>query len=243
MDKRRTARYKRRIQLRFWSQDDRNPRKGFTQNVSVSGMFVSTNAPYKPGTRVFLEVPYGQEKLVLQAEVRYAARVDPALQKVKPSGMGVRLLRVDEVMSEVLKIKSAGVVEVEEKPESAAEVAIEEVSDLEGSVFPIIFETAHDLANSYERDIKYGGLFIASQEPAEKDDMVVLEFRFGWDTEQVVQVQAQVVKKFASAEGSLAGEAVSGMGVAFSDPSDVMSQFGNVFSALDQSHSQNRGDD
>lgn len=233
MDNRKAPRYKRRIQLRFWSQDDRNPRKGFTQNVSVMGMFVSTNAPYKPGTRVFLEIPSGQEKLVLQAEVRYSARVDPALHKIKPSGMGVRLLKVQEVMAEVLKLKSAAIEEVEE-PEATSEVAAEEGPGLEGEVYPITFNTPHDLANSYERDIKYGGLFVASTEPAEKDEKVILEFRFGWDHDQIVQVQAQVVKKFASAEGSTAGEAVSGMGVAFSDPAEVMTRFSDVFSALAQ---------
>ena len=87
MDKRKVPRFKRRIQLRFWSLDDRNPRKGFTHNVSVAGMFIASTAPFKPGTRIFVEVPSGSEKLVLQAVVRYAARVDPVLQKVKPSGM------------------------------------------------------------------------------------------------------------------------------------------------------------
>ena len=242
MDKRRAARYKRRIQLRFWSHDDRNPRKGFTQNVSVSGMFVSTNQPFKPGTRVFLELPSGQDKLVLQGEVRYSARVDPVLQKVMPSGMGVRLLRVDEVMAEILKIKSASAAVVElEATEAADETAgTEEPEDhgLEGGVFPTTFETPHDLATSYERDIKYGGLFVPSSEPADQDAKVIIEFRFGWDVEQIVQVQALVVKKFASAEGSVAGEAVSGMGVAFSDPADVMAQFSAVFSALDRGDNQ-----
>ena len=97
MDKRKTPRFKRRIQLRFWSLDDRNPRKGFTHNVSVAGMFVASSAPFKPGTRIFVEIPTTTEKLVLQAEVRYAARVDPMLQKVKPSGMGIRFLTVEEL--------------------------------------------------------------------------------------------------------------------------------------------------
>lgn len=222
------------MQLRFWSMDDRSPRKGFTQNVSVSGLFVSTNAPFKPGTRIFVEVPSGQEKLVLQGEVRYSARVDPALQKVKPSGMGVRLLRVDEVMSEVLKIETQNIKEIEVVASGSKAIQpVEEEPGLDGDVFQVSFETPHEMANSYERDIKYGGLFVPAAEPAEQDEKVVIEFRFGWNSEQLVQVQAQVVKKFASAEGSIAGETVSGMGVAFSDPADVMTQFTNVFSSLD----------
>lgn len=247
IDKRTVPRYRRRIPVQFWGQDDQTPRKGFTQNVSVKGMFVSTNAPFKPGTRIFLEISSTKEKMVLQAEVRFAARVDPALQRVMPSGMGVRLLRVDEIMAEILKLKSAGIEVVDEgegtpAPEAAPEEAVEERPEPEGAVFSITYDTAHDLANSYERDIKYGGLFVASAEPAEQDEPVTIEFRFAWDSDQIVQVQAQVVKKFASAEGSVMGEAVSGMGVAFSDPTDVMTQFSNVFSALEQTHTQG-GDD
>lgn len=237
MDKRKVPRYKKRIALRFWGVDDKNPRKGFTQNVSVIGMFVSTATPFRPGNRVFLEVPSGQDKLVLQAEVRYSARVDPALQRVMPSGMGVRLLRVDEIMSELLKLKASGV-EVIEEPRPIGAVTPAKPVEPEGPVFPITYKTHHDLTMSYERDIKFGGLFIASAEPAEQNDKVTIEFRFAWDDAQVVQVEAFVVKKFASAEGSVMGESVSGMGVAFSDPAEVMSQFKNVFSALEQAGKQ-----
>jgi Tfp pilus assembly protein PilZ len=244
MDKRTVPRYRRRIALHFWSQDDKTPRKGFTQNVSVVGMFVSTNAPFKPGTRIFLEIPSGKDKLVFQAEVRFSARVDLALQRVKPSGMGIRLLRVDEVMGELLKLKAAAVEVIAEKPKpkAAAVASPDELSVPAHEVFPISFATPRDLVNSYTRDIKYGGLFIASPEPAEQDEPVVVEFRFAWDESQVIQVQAQVVKKFALAEGSVTGEAVSGMGVAFSDLSDVMTRFAEVISDLEKRPRQDAED-
>lgn len=232
MDKRKTPRYKRRIQLRFWSADDRNPRKGFTHNVSVAGMFIASTSPFKPGTRIFVEIPTTAEKLVLQAEVRNAARVDPMLQKVKPSGMGIRFLAVEELMAELLKLKKSPTDKEIEPEEVAAEA--EESQELQGPVIPVKFATPHDLANSYERDIKYGGLFIPTAEPVEEDDKVTVEFRFEWDASTAVRVQASVIKKFAAAEGSATGETVSGVGVAFSDPTSVTTQFTNVMSGLDQ---------
>lgn len=232
MDKRKTPRYKRRIQLRFWSADDRNPRKGFTHNVSVAGMFIASTSPFKPGTRVFVEIPTTAERLVLQAEVRNAARVDPMLQKVKPSGMGIRFLAVEELMAELLKLKKSSTDKEIEPEEVAAEA--EESQELQGPVIPVKFATPHDLANSYERDIKYGGLFIPTAEPVEEDDKVTVEFRFEWDASTAVRVQASVIKKFAAAEGSATGETVSGVGVAFSDPTSVTTQFTKVMSGLDQ---------
>ena len=234
MERRKGPRYKRRIQIDFWSEDDRNPRKGFTQNLSLNGLFVATNAPFKPGTRVFLEIPSGNDQLLLRGEVRYSARVDPALQKVKPSGMGVRLLPVEELMSELLKLKQTAA----ETVSSSKEIDLAEADaepEPKGPLFPVTYQTQRDLVRSYERDIKYGGLFVPAQEPAMKDETVVIEFRFGWDDLRTVRVEATVVKKFAAAEGSIAGEAVSGMGVAFVDPKDVTRQFEQIFATLDES--------
>lgn len=233
MDKRKTPRYKRRIQLRFWSLDDRNPRKGFTHNVSVSGMFIASNAPFKPGTRVFVEIPTSTEKLVLQAEVRNAARVDPMLQKVKPSGMGIRFLTVEELMAELLKLKKSPASE-EKEEKSGEETEVEEREELQGQILTVTFATPHDLATSYERDIKYGGLFVPTRDSVEEEDKVVVEFKFDWDAGLAVRVQASVIKKFAAAEGSATGEAVTGVGVAFSDPTSVTTQFSKVMSSLDQ---------
>lgn len=231
MDKRKSPRYKRRIQLRFWSLDERKPRKGFTHNVSVSGMFIATNAPFKPGTRILVEIPTTVEKLTLQAVVRYAARVDPILQKVKPSGMGIWFLTVEELMGELLKLKKPSTVVEKEDGEDAE---VEESQELQGPVLTVAFATPHHFANTYERDIKYGGLFVPTAESVEEDDKVVLEFRFEWDPSLTVQVQANVIKKFAAAEGSATGEAVSGVGVAFSDSTDVTTKLSNVISGLDQ---------
>lgn len=234
MERRKGPRYKRRIQIDFWSEDDRSPRKGFTQNISLNGLFVTTNAPFKPGTRVFLEIPSGNEQLLLRGEVRYSARVDPALHKVKSSGMGVRLLPVEELMAELLKLKQTAV----ETISSSKEIDLAEPEPEPkptGPVFSVTYQTPRDLAGSYERDIKYGGLFVPAKDPATKDEKVVIEFRFSWDDLRTVQVEATVVKKFAAAEGSVAGEAVSGMGVAFVDPKDVIRQFERIFATLDES--------
>lgn len=237
MDKRKVPRYRRRVPLRFWSQDDKEPRKGFTQNISVAGMFVSTNSPFKPGTRVLLEIPSGRDRVLLQAEVRFAVRVDPILQRVRPSGMGVRLLRTDEVMKELLKLKKAdpeAPVTVQ-PPAATEEKEAEKPESTAAEVFPLTFDTPHDLVTSFERDIKFGGLFVAAPDPPDQDEGVMLEFRFAWDEDLSLRVEALVVKKFAAAEGSVAGEVMSGMGVAFSDPADVMKRFQDVIASLDGS--------
>ena len=233
MQKRIAQRFKRRLRLRFWSLEDKTLRSGFTQDVSVTGMFICTNSPLSSGTRIAIEVPLGSEKIQLQGEVRRALRVDPVLRMVKTAGMGVRLLKVEEVMVEVLRLKKAVEEEVEEGEiafETAAEKAEESTGEL--TVFPVYYDSPYDLAISFSRDIKHGGLFVATSEPAEREDKVILEFLFDWDPEHRVSVQVQVVKKFVAAEGSATGEQVTGMGVAFSEPAEVIAQFGEIVAGL-----------
>jgi hypothetical protein len=235
MDKRKDSRYKRRISLQFWSVQDTRPRKGFTQNLSVRGVFVATNAPFKPGTRVFLEVPSGKGSVVLQGEVRYSARVDPALQKVKPSGMGVRLIRTEELMAELLKLKSSGLpIESEVDPADEDAAATAPDSSSAARTYPVTFESPQDFSRSFERDISFGGLFLPADEPANRDETVTVEFRFAWAPDLVVRIEALVVKRFTSAEGSAGGESVSGMGVAFADPTAVIKRFEQARDQLDQ---------
>ena len=195
-------------------------------------LFIASSAPFKPGTRIFVEIPSSSEKLILQAEVRYSARVDPRLHKVKPSGMGIRLLTVAELMADLLKLKKQPTDEVE-KTGGDAETA--DSQELQGPVLTVTFASPRDLAITYERDIKHGGLFVPTADSVEEDDKVVVEFRFDWDAGLAVQVQASVIKKFAAAEGSASGETVSGVGVAFSDPTSVVTQFSNVMLGLDES--------
>ena len=140
-----------------------------------------------------------------------------------------------ELMAELLKLKTSGV-----PTEGEAEPVDAEVSDsvAESSaaeaVYPVTFESPHDFVRSFERDIRFGGLFLPADEPADQDETVTLEFRFGWESELVVRVEALVVKRFMSAEGSTSGESVSGMGVAFVDPAEVISRFEQVRERLAQ---------
>lgn len=235
MQRRAAQRFKRRLQLRFWSLEDKTPRNGFTQDISVTGMFICTNSPFRSKTRVAIEMPVGGDKIQLQGEVRHARRVDPVLRKVKNSGMGIRLLKVEEVMSEVLRLRKAltMVAEGGENPVGNAEPRALRASRA-ATVFPVSFASANELARSFNRDLRHGGLFVATPTPAERNERVRLEFRFDWDPDKRISVEAQVVKRFVAAEGSATGEQVTGMGVAFSDPAEVIARLSEILSSFRQ---------
>ena len=233
MDKRGGRRYKRRLQLRFWDIEDEVQKAGFTQNVSLEGMFICTGSPAKPGTRIVIEVHEKEKTYTLHGVVRHSARVDPVLQKVRPSGMGVRLIKTEELMAALLKINGVSKnVEDQEPPEVEGLEEVEETAD-EARVVAMTFGTPQEFLNCFERDLKFGGIFVPVDDLPEQDEFVTIEFQFKWDRELKVGVAAQVVKIFEAAEGTAMGETVTGVGVAFTDPADAIRHLEEVVGFLE----------
>ena len=232
MNKRKGTRLKRRIQLKFWNLEEEVMKSGFTFNVSLTGIFICTNSPFKPKTRIGIELGQKGQKFQVQAVVRHAARVDPLLQKVKPSGMGVRLIRTEELMAEMLGTDKDATPEKEVVGEEAdsTEGEVEEVGtqpvkdDDAATSYSMNFVSPRELATCFERDLKFGGIFVPTSSLPEGDE-VVIEFLFDWSDYSRVKVPAQVVKRFEAAEGTALGEKVTGIGVAFSDPEGAMTEF------------------
>lgn len=90
MERRQTKRKARRVQVKFWGAQDTEPRSGYTINVSPTGLFVGTNRPLPPGRKVRLSITLSEREVQLDGTVVHAARVSPLLQRLRPSGMGVR---------------------------------------------------------------------------------------------------------------------------------------------------------
>lgn len=98
----RKKRFARRLQVRFWIPGDDQPRSAYTTNVSTTGMFVCTGSPAAPGDRVRIEVLDETNSFMVEGVVVHAARVSPLLRKLRDSGMGVRFLRVDELIGAIV---------------------------------------------------------------------------------------------------------------------------------------------
>lgn len=93
MERRQAKRKACRVQVKFWDDADAQPRSGYTINVSPTGLFVGTNRPLPPGRKVRLSIVLDEEEVQLEGTVVHAARVSPLLQRLRPSGMGVRFDR------------------------------------------------------------------------------------------------------------------------------------------------------
>jgi Tfp pilus assembly protein PilZ len=116
MSRRRAARRARRVQIHFWRQGEPTPYVGYTTNISMTGMFVATNSPVAPGTRIRAEVVDRDRGFMVEGVVAHARKVRAELARVTQSGMGVRFLSVEELVRELIP---AAYGQTEEIPQNA----------------------------------------------------------------------------------------------------------------------------
>jgi len=67
-------------------------RTAFTNNVSLSGLFLRTNMVYRPGTTIQLELVFPEESIGLWAQVIWSKKVPPQLAQTLHCGMGIRFI-------------------------------------------------------------------------------------------------------------------------------------------------------
>lgn len=92
-DKRDIRRIKKRISIRFGVE--KADRVAFTEDVSMTGMFIKTPNVATPNSKIILEfeLPDGS-RVEIEARVMWAKKVPQNLfHLVKKSGMGIRFLR------------------------------------------------------------------------------------------------------------------------------------------------------
>ena len=91
-DNQNNVRHKKRLTVHFGLEV--SSRVAFTENVSLTGMFIRTPNIYPPNTRIKIEFELANNKVELEARVMWAKQVPQNLfHLVKKSGMGVRFLR------------------------------------------------------------------------------------------------------------------------------------------------------
>jgi hypothetical protein len=91
-DKRDIERHKKRLTVRFGIEEAN--RVAFTEDISITGMFIKTPNICPPNTKIRIEFEIANMKVELEGRVMWAKKVPQNLfHLVKKSGMGIRFLR------------------------------------------------------------------------------------------------------------------------------------------------------
>jgi Tfp pilus assembly protein PilZ len=203
---RRTARrFARRAQVRFWVHGDEQPRTAFINDISTTGVFVTTAYPVPRGTEIRIEIIDGAVSYTVEAVVARRVWVAPDLRRLGPSGMGARFLSPDELV-ERLRQRSAGRVEGAKQRENHYLIALDD---------------DRELLQTYASDLEMGGLFIPTDSPPPLNREIKVDFRFP-ETNEVSSFPARVVQRVTPEQG---GETLrAGMAVVFEDPRAVLTK-------------------
>lgn len=179
-DRRRARRVRNRLKLRFWA--DGLEARGFTHDVSVTGLLIETTAAVEIGTRlhVELELPddyrYFGEVMVVRKKV-----IPRQAQSVYKPGLGVRMIGLVEALKEATSPRS---VDAQAPP----------------SVLRVDLRDRRALQEVYDRDVKHGALKVETPRIPEPDDVVSVTLQLP-DPHGSIEVIGIVVSKVPELPG------------------------------------------
>jgi hypothetical protein len=223
---------------------------GYTTNISTSGMFLATNSPQPPGTRLRIEVLEGDRGFIVEGVVAHARKTRSDLMRLTQPGMGIRFLAVEELVRELIPIIPGETEEIPQEPAasrpmtqsvappSAAPAPVGPASSpaprlIDGSgAFSMGFLGPNEFLEVYQRDIVNGGLFVSTRYPGRLQETVRIELRPPVPGAASVFLSARVVQRFEPQEGSFGPNLLSGMGVEILDLPAVLAELRPVVEKL-----------
>jgi hypothetical protein len=223
MPNRISPRRPRRVQVQFWKRGEPHAYPGYTTNISLTGMFIGTNSPLPPGTRLRVEVLEGNRGFMVEGVVAHARKVRGEMVRLSQPGMGVRFLSVEDLVRELVPSGYGH----EDLPAQAeplpplAEGAVEPepipTPREGGGTFAIHFLNPGEFLEVYRRDIMNGGLFVSTRFPGRLQETVNVELHPPFPNARPVLVRARVVQRFEPSGDSLGPNLLAGMGVELLD--------------------------
>lgn len=255
MNRRVSVRHPRRVQVAFWKQGEPgHSHSGYTANISVTGMFVCTNTPLARGSRVRIEVLDPERGFIVEGIVTHAIKTPAQLQSVRQSGMGIRMLRVEELIANFLEggvrhqqamSSQSAMAAVAPSPMArpsepaapdvvppAARVAEpppgRAVAAPVERIYSVVFTAPEQFLVAYRRELQNGGLFVPAEEPAARDAQVLVRLHLPREDMAPLLLPARVVQTYAPH----LNHGVGGMVVEFENPDAAAKKIDGVFAIL-----------
>jgi Tfp pilus assembly protein PilZ len=195
----------RRAEVRFWVHGDDTPRVAFINDISTTGLFITTAYPLPRGTEIRVEIHDEKAIYTVEAVVTRRVWVAPDLRRLGPSGMGARFMSPEELV-ERLRARDAGRVSGAKQREDH---------------YLIVLDDDRELLKTYADDLELGGLFIPSEAPPALNRDIVVDFKFP-DCDEVSSFKARVVQRIPPQN---VGESLrAGMAVVFDQPNAVVAR-------------------
>jgi hypothetical protein len=221
MNRRRSERVSKRVEVQFWQLGEKIQR-GYSTNISAKGMHIATASPLPPRSRLRIEVLHGDRGFLIEGVVAHRRAVPQELMKVTPPGMGVRFLSPDELIREIFPLEGALAPPPPAGEPEPAGTALDAPHPEEMRTFSVRFASAKDFLGVYERDIVNGGLFVGTSRPGRMRELVRIELHPPGPAAAPILLPARVVQRFEPKPGS--GAILVGMGVELLDLPETLTR-------------------
>ncbi len=124
-------------------------------------MFLATEEPLATGSRIRIAIGATDLGFYVEGEVTHSRKRDVLKPTAGRMGMGVRFVPMAKVLAKLV-------------PELEASQA-QDGAPTDDGVYGVSYAGAQQFLEVYERDVKTGGLFVATQQPAEVREGVEVE--------------------------------------------------------------------
>lgn len=162
----RAKRHPRRVPLSFEEIGAKTPQKvrGYSTNISLTGIFVATTQLLPVGTRLKIELEDGTVRVPLEGVVTRVQKVPPELRTVVQIGMGLRFLTPPENLAKLLPAATADELAAAKPAPRAAPAPVAALPH--GRAFTVKFASPQEWETVRDRDVRRGGVFVATPSPA-----------------------------------------------------------------------------
>lgn len=198
----RAERYNHRVKVHFQEPGSSTSHQGHTTNISVSGMFISTDHLLQPGRRIRTTLEADGRQSIIEARV---ARIQ---EDGDEQGMGIAFLTVKEIVRELL-------------PETLT-MAVQD--GLDEGIYRLQIPTRRQFREILQHDLMTGGLFVPTPNPPPLNEKITIDLSIGESAAPPVRFGARVVYRIepSGPDGAIGGNLMAGVGVDLLDPDSTL---------------------
>lgn len=197
MERRKGDRQPYRTQVRFTERGTEKALRGYSTNISSSGLFMTTNGLVGKGRRVRLELGDNRGNVVEGV----VTRVSHSLHSLRPSGLAVRFLSPQELVAEILEKDKSG----DGKNGDGKNGDGKRPATPKSGLYRLKYADRRQLTEIFKRDLSSGGLFIPSEKLAGLNEVIIVELEVTGVAIEPVRFEARVVQRLEPGLAPMAG--------------------------------------
>ncbi len=211
MEKRKSQRWPRRVEVRLRRHGESTAQIAFTLNISKTGAFIGAVHSLNPGDRVHLEFLADRRSFTAEGQVVRVRRVPLSLRGHDPGGVGIRFIPPEELVVDLLKTSGELARKSARRDEPTAQdtavrgsgtQGVEKTSPARAAVLEACYPDRSSFLVTYRRDLQLGRLVLATSQEVTVGQEVELRLSVGNQRPLTLELPGRVLQLQPPEQGS-----------------------------------------